>query len=165
MPGIDTTIVCSGLDEAVRSVLRDTVELEIGAHEMHEETQPALMGAGVTVIVGVTGDLEGSFTLSLSEDFAIRYTSRLLDLDQTQYDDVVASAIGEFGNMVIAQTSMYLQTKGITCDLCPPTILRSQSAELRGPHSSLFTVRFESEWGEILSRIFVRETRPPAPPT
>jgi chemotaxis protein CheX len=161
---INHTAVCEGLQEAVRGILLETASLKVEAHAIEKEEQPAHMSQGVTVIVGVTGDIEGSFTISIPEDFAVRYTAALLEVEVVDYDEVVASAIGEFGNMVVAQTSMYLIDHDITCDLCPPTILRTEGGEIRGPQSNLFTVRFASDWGEIFTRVFIKRTVPPRPP-
>lgn len=164
MNSINHSAICDGLQEAVRTILVETAQLPIDAHAVEKEDQPAHMSQGVTVIVGVTGDIEGSFTISIPESFALRYTAALLEVEAGEYDEVVASAIGEFGNMVVAQTSMYLIQHGITCDLCPPTILRTDGGELRGPQSNLFTVRFDSSWGELYTRVFVRRTAPPPSP-
>ena len=152
---IDKEAVAGCLRRSVESILGDYVDLPIRECEIHEEPQPART-EGIHVFLGVTGDLEGSVTLTLTEDFALKYTARMLDMEMPEYDEVVASAIGELGNMVVAQTTMNFQELGHNCDLTPPTIMRSESAELRSPQVTLMLLKFATDWGPLSTRISLR---------
>lgn len=168
MPGvtaIDKEAVAGCIRRSVESILGDYVDLPIRDCQIHEEAQPART-EGIHVFLGVTGDLEGSVTLTLTEDFALKYTARMLDMEMTEYDEVVASAIGELGNMVVAQTTMNFQELGHNCDLTPPTIMRSESAELRSPQVSLMLLQFGTDWGSLSTRVSLRprSERPPSRP-
>lgn len=155
MTVIDKEAVAGCLRRSVESILGDYVDLPIRSCDVHEEPQPARTG-GIHVFLGITGDLEGSVTLTLGDDFALKYTARMLDMEIPEYDEVVASAIGELGNMVVAQTTMNFQDLGHNCDLTPPTIMRSEAAELRSPQSTLMLLKFETDWGPLSTRISVR---------
>ena len=152
---IDKEAVAGCIRRSVESILGDYVDLPIRECVVHEEKQPART-EGIHVFLGVTGDLEGSVTLTLTEDFALKYTTRMLDMEMSEYDEVVASAIGELGNMVVAQTTMNFQGLGHNCDLTPPTIMRSDSAELRSPQSTLMLLQFTTDWGNVSTRVSLR---------
>jgi chemotaxis protein CheX len=152
---IDTEAVAGCIRRSVESILGDYVDLPIRECVIHEESQPART-EGIHVFLGVTGDLEGSVTLTIDDDFALKYTARMLDMEMTEYDEVVASAIGELGNMVVAQTTMNFQELGHNCDLTPPTIMRSESAELRSHQSSLLLLSFATDWGPLSTRVSLR---------
>lgn len=141
-----------GLAEAVPEILNETVELPCSLAERGKQGHP-IVSEGVTVLVGVLGDVEGYVLLSMSPDFAVRFTSKLIGSELEEYDEIVDSAIGELGNMITGQTSMILHKMGVDCDLCPPTILLSEKVELGGFASEILGARFESEWGEVHARL------------
>ncbi len=155
MNPIDATQLSDCLSKPITHILSDSVSIQVSNVKICEDAQPVRTEQGITVIIGVTGDLEGSFTLFMRDSVAIEYTRRLLDMDITEFDEVVASATGEFGNMVVAQCTMHFLALGRTCDLTPPTILRSQATEMRTPGSTMIASTFETEWGAIDGRIFV----------
>lgn len=151
-------IILESLSEGLAGVLDESASLAVTPKELEESNPPAKLGSGVSVLVSTVGELDASFTLKLSEDFAGRLTAALLELDEPRaFDEVVASTLGEFGNMVIARTTMHLMKKGVTCDLGPPTVLRGESLEIQGPDSRFLGVDYETDWGPIFARVFVKQ--------
>lgn len=144
--------ILDGVASSVTQILKDTVGLPLAETGRGPESHP-LLTQGLTVMVGVVGDLEGYVSISMSERFGVRYASKLLDVDVESWNEMVDSAIAELGNMVTAQTSMVLQERGHTCDVCPPTILVSEKIELGGQTTEVYVLRFKSEWGPMDVRL------------
>ncbi len=160
MSTFDPEPILAGLEEAVPTILAETVGLPARPAGRRIESHPVVT-QGVTVLVGVVGDLEGYVLLSMSPDFACRLTARLLGLEIERWDEMVDSAVGELGNMVTGQTSMILHRMGVDCELCPPTILLSEKVELGGAITDLAGVTFKTEWGNFDARVSLQPVSEP----
>lgn len=109
------------------------------------------ISAGIATILGITGDYKGQFIIILDEEIALKIaTAILMGVPVTSYDEIAESAVCEIGNMIGGEASRLLQEGGNVCDLTVPSVVRGKEMEIAFyPASPLFSVRFESEWGEI----------------
>ncbi|MEW6710235.1 MAG: chemotaxis protein CheX [Candidatus Riflebacteria bacterium] len=109
------------------------------------------ISAGIATILGITGDYKGQFIIVLDEDMALKIaTAILMGVPVTTYDEIAESAVSEIGNMIGGEASRLLQEGGYICDLSVPSIARGKEMEIAFyPASPLFSIKFESDWGEI----------------
>ncbi len=109
------------------------------------------VSAGIAAILGITGDYKGQFIIVLNEDMALKIaTAILMGVPVTTYDEIAESAVSEIGNMIGGEASRLLHDGGFVCDLTVPAIARGKEMEIAFyPASPLFSIRFESEWGEL----------------
>lgn len=109
------------------------------------------ISAGIATILGITGAYKGQFIIVLNEEMALKIaTAILMGVPVTEYNELAESAVSEIGNMIGGEASRLLQEKGFVCDLSVPSIARGKEMEIAFyPASPLFSIRFESEWGEI----------------
>jgi len=85
----------------------------------------------VTVMLGLTGDLQGFLSVLMSEAAALRWTSKLLMSEVTEVDQDVVDAIGELGNMVVGGTKRRLTDFDLTMSL--PTVMRVGLTKMEFP--------------------------------
>ncbi len=109
------------------------------------------ISAGIATILGITGDYKGQFIIILDEGMALKIASAILmGVPVTTYDEIAESAVSEIGNMIGGEASRLLQESGYICDLSVPSIARGKEMEIAFyPASPLFSIKFESDWGEI----------------
>lgn len=109
------------------------------------------VSAGIATILGITGDQKGQCIIVLNEEMALKIASAILmGVPVTTYDEIAESAVCEIGNMIGGEASRLLQESGYVCDLTVPSIARGKEMEIAFyPASPLFSIKFDSEWGEI----------------
>lgn len=84
----------------------------------------------VNIVCGITGDVEGLVIYGMAMNTAIKIASKMIGMPVTQFDQLVASAIGELGNMVTGNSASLLSGQGFNCDITPPTILRGTNVKI-----------------------------------
>jgi chemotaxis protein CheX len=82
------------------------------------------------VITGVTGQIEGQIIYGMSLLTADKMASVMLGQPIRTFDQLAASAIGEFGNMVTGNASTSLSEAGFQCDITPPSIVRGSNVRI-----------------------------------
>lgn len=92
--------------QSLETSLRETFEMMTGESLMSApETSAAVESGkpqqGVTVVMGLTGQLNGSVCIGLSNDAALLWTKCLIDHETDTIDQTVVDAIGELGNIVV----------------------------------------------------------------
>lgn len=78
----------------------------------------------VTVIVPIAGAMGGGVFYGFDQSTAQRVAGRMLgELGSVRWDDhLLASALGEFGNMVSGHAAAALEEAGIRCSIAPPIV-------------------------------------------
>ena len=115
----------------------------------------------MTVIIGVSGRLEGNVLYGFSEESAQSIVGVMWgEPVSTVNDELALSAIGEIGNMNTGNTAASLAQLGYTCNISPPVIIN--------PAGSRFTtvvpqilVKFTSSVGGLAVRIGLTENSRP----
>ncbi len=159
---VDTELaVKEAVDQAIREVFRtmtgQTVGLLTGEFnfENNEWNDPAL--AKLTVVLGFTGNIQGSLCLSLSEQAAIQWSEAILLEDLSQVDQTVIDAVGELGNMVVGGAKRRLPGNNLTMSL--PTVLRAGDSALEfGTHLSPVKMRYQYAGHVVVMTIAVRRS-------
>ena len=115
----------------------------------------------LTVIIGVSGRLEGNVLYGFSEESAQSIVGVMLgEPVSTVNDELALSAIGEISNMITGNAAARLAQLGYTCNFSPPVIIN--------PAGSRFTtvvpqilVKFTSSVGGLAVRIGLTENSRP----
>jgi chemotaxis protein CheX len=85
----------------------------------------------ITVILGITGDLEGQFLLAYSKDTALGIARSMMgNSDYPEFDDMCKSALAELGNMIGGMTSTGLAEMGYFCNLSPPSVVTTEQGTI-----------------------------------
>ena len=157
-----TTAVIDSIDESIREVF----EMMAGA-TLTRKNSLCRVGVGVgvgtpnreqddteiSVVMGLTGDLQGLLSLSMDAAAAIRWTESLIDHQSDIIDQTVIDAVGELGNMVVGGAKRRLDGYSLTMSL--PSVIRVASTEIEFPSSAApIQVSFEYE-GSILTILIV----------
>jgi len=84
----------------------------------------------VTIVVGVTGPVEGQALYGMSIVTASKIAAAMLQQEVVTLDALATSAISELGNMITAHATARLAKSGIVCDITPPSVLRGMNVEV-----------------------------------
>ena len=138
---LDTTV-----QEAMDASIRETFSMMIGEELEHIETTSFSSSAtqpsgGVvdseesideaTVVVGLTGGLQGSVSVCVDRGAALLWAEKLIDHKTDHLDQTVVDAIGELGNMVVGGAKGRLEDFMLTLGL--PSVLLAGPTRLAFP--------------------------------
>ncbi len=98
-----------------------------GALALREKT---FTSQQVTIVVGVTGPVQGQALYGMSIVTATKIASGMIGNQMPSLDEMATSAIGELGNMITAHAATRLAAKSIICNITPPSVLRGMNIEV-----------------------------------
>lgn len=115
--------VVDAVDQSAREVFQMMAAVELQAIEWDTESTPKRtpQQSDITVVMGLTGDLQGSVVLTTSEAGGRLWASTLLCTVIESVDQDVIDAIGELGNMVVGGAKRRLTEFELTMSL--PSVL------------------------------------------
>lgn len=82
----------------------------------------------IWIQVGMTGQLSGDIIFGIAESVALRMVSAMMGgYVITEMDEMGQSAISELGNMISGNASTILSNQGVTVDITPPKLVKTES--------------------------------------
>jgi chemotaxis protein CheX len=114
----------------------------------------------VNILCGVNGDLEGLVMYSMSKDTALAIAGLMMGQNCRVFDQLVASAISELGNMITGNSSSIFAGKGVICNITPPTLVRGNSIRISTFNTPTLVIPLIfPEVGQIEVNVSLRETK------
>ncbi|MDG2223106.1 MAG: chemotaxis protein CheX [Rubripirellula sp.] len=89
----------------------------------------------VTVVMAITGDLNGSVIINMSKSAAYEWTGRMIGSEVHCLDQTVIDAVGELGNMVVGGAKRRLVDFQLTMSL--PSVLQAGIDRIRFSSKSI----------------------------
>ncbi len=127
------SIIVDALDESIREVFSMMVGSELQKLPLDS---PVLRNRKannasreMTVVLGLSGELDGSLSLSMPESAALLLTKCMIDIDPLEVDQEVVDAVGELGNMVVGGAKRRMVDFKLTMSL--PSVIRAGIDQIR----------------------------------
>jgi CheY-specific phosphatase CheX len=131
-------LVRESVDRSIREVFSMMIGVELTQSRASSPGPIASVACSgepaMTVLLGLTGEIQGSLSLSLTEKAAIEWTRALIDHETDEVDQTVIDAVGELGNMVVGGVKRRLAGNNLTMSL--PTVFRASERSLVFPTST-----------------------------
>lgn len=124
----------------------------LGIEESAVNTQEDL-----TVLIGVTGKLQGVVMYSLSERTAKNLVSTMLGEPIPIYNEMVESAIAEMGNVITGIASAELEAAGIICKIAPPTMVQGRGVIISTINIKRLVIPLSTSLGDIKVSVALKE--------
>lgn len=95
-----------------------------------------------SVLLGVTGDLQGSVLFGFPENMALEMIKIMSGMDMNRIDSFASSALGEIANIIGGNALTELSKNNYSCDITPPQVFVGQhrSISLANQKSLLLTL-------------------------
>ncbi len=103
----------------------------------------------VNVVIGVTGDAQGTVILGMSLITADRIASAMLNQSVKSFDQLAASAVAELGNMIAGNALQILSTNDFDCNIAPPAVIRGTKVEISTLIVPAITISMGLSMGEL----------------
>lgn len=110
----------------------------------------------VNVVVGVTGDAQGTIIVGMSLTCADKIASKMIGQPIRTFDSLAASAIAELGNMICGNALTQLSQDGLICDITPPTVIRGQKVQIASTASPTIHIPFSLSYGDVTLSIALK---------
>lgn len=142
--------------ESAFNVLKEVVggELTRGDLYLKSTSHPVL---GITVIVGLAGDVEGRVLIDMSRETALAIASVMNGEELSDFNDLAKATISELANMITAQAVTKLYDLGFKFDLTPPALISGQNLEVSNAGVETLIVPIEMPQGKIEINVAIRE--------
>lgn len=149
------------LNAAINYLAMDTniSASDIGRGNLSVEDNRIATRRDVTILVAVTGDVQGVVTYSLNEGTACRIVATILGEPTPIYSDIVASAVAEMGNVITGLAGGGLEKMGYTTDIAPPYTVRGRGAIISTIDIPRLVVPLTTPFGEIDISIALQERK------
>lgn len=106
--------------------------------------------AAVTVMLGITGDVEGQFLLGCDIGTALNIARVMMDNPAyPELDDLCVSALSELGNMIGGLTATGLSEMGMLCSLTPPSVVFDSGGKISLGVPLIIALPFSSSVGDL----------------
>jgi len=119
-------------------------------------TRSAYTTDEVTVLISLTGPVQGVVMYGMTEDMALKIVSRILGEEFEYLDDLAQSGVGELGNVITGQAAIRLSEAGYESILSPPQVILQKSAMISKVDFDRILVPIKTELGDIKVQIALR---------
>ncbi|HHY94289.1 MAG TPA: chemotaxis protein CheX [Firmicutes bacterium] len=139
--------------------IRDVLESELGEAPQIGSLateQSSFTSDDVTVLVGVTGTVEGVVFYGMAEQTACRLAAAMMGTPVPMLDSLAESAIAELGNMIAGRASAGLEEAGFNSRLAPPSVIHGRGAIISTIEIRRLVVPVTTGKGEIRVHLALR---------
>jgi len=119
-------------------------------------TRSAYTTDEVTVLISLTGPVQGVVMYGMTENMALKIVSRILGEEFEYLDDLAQSGVGELGNVITGQAAIRLSEAGYESILSPPQVILQKSAMISKVDFDRILVPIKTELGDIKVQIALR---------
>ncbi|HZW30950.1 MAG TPA: chemotaxis protein CheX [Isosphaeraceae bacterium] len=148
--------------QAAREVLEQELGLDAAPGPIQALDLGDLPGDDATVLVAITGDLEGTAFYRYSLPCALGIVSRIIGSPMTELDELARSGIAELGNVITGRAGVLLADQGWTCTIAPPVVVAGQAVRVHAPYRPVWQSAMSTPFGAVIVSIAVRPVRPAA---
>lgn len=141
--------------ESARVVIEQVVQVSpstgaLGIKEME------IIDDHIWIKVGMSGQLSGDIVFGLEEQVALRIVSAMMGgYVLTEMDEMGQSAISELGNMISGNASTILFNQGVSVDITPPQVMKSESIVTFLPRKALSIPLLMDGIGELDIQVMI----------
>lgn len=114
--------------------------------------RPDQTHGGLSGVIGLSGQAQGTAAVIVSEETAMRVTSRFLGMDVDAVNDDVVDCIGEVINMVAGGAKAQMESYALSLSL--PSIVRGKDHLIEFPSNiTPICIPFGSDIGDLMVQI------------
>ncbi|MEM9368341.1 MAG: chemotaxis protein CheX [Planctomycetota bacterium] len=149
--------ICEAVDTSIREAFSTMIGQELDGGTL-SDVQVALRNNcvsltedsdSISVVVGLSGGLQGSVCLCVEQPAALAWTTELLGEECDCFNQNVIDAIGELGNLVVGGAKGRMPEHGLTLGL--PSVVFASSERLAFPaKSEPVAMRYQLNSAEIV---------------
>lgn len=152
--------------DALKETFSVMAQTEITAHSPRVKNSTILTGQ-ITASIGMNGKLEtpegtkdfkGLLIISWPEDVYIKFASRMLFEEYTQYCDEISDSGAEVANIVMGNAKNGLTPMGYKIEMAIPSTIRGNNMEIKyPPGSTVIAITITADIGDFALELCYQE--------
>ena len=120
-------------------------QLGFGVNRKNIELKDHIKGSGVSVTVGITGDIKGNVIYIMDEDGGKSIASQMMmGMEVTNFDDMAQSAISELTNMLTANAGINYSQEGVNIDISTPVLVTGKEVSINVNTEKIICIEMEA---------------------
>ena len=108
------------------------------------------------IVIGVTGESEGSVLLSMERSTALRVGNVMNGRPADAAGDIDTDALGEIANMVAGNAASALNDLGFEFHITPPVVVGREGQSISTENVEVFQIPIMTGHGEITMNVLLR---------
>jgi chemotaxis protein CheX len=146
------------------SVFKEELRGDIQRGQIYVHTS-AYTKQEVTVLIGVTGQIQGIVLYELSTQTACKLAGLIACREFDEFDELAQSGVAELGNVITGTAGTHLSEAGFTTSMSPPTLLVGTGTMVSTIDLPRLVIPLQTSAGavDIHVALQVKETTAPAP--
>lgn len=145
---------------SVITVMESVVEETPAKGQMYLRKETEYAASEVAIIVGITGMIQGSVVISLSNKCALGMAEKMLMEPVTELHDDARSCLAECGNMIAANSTIGLNDAGYEVDITPPTVITGNGIRITAQEGCVTLVLpFNLSFGDMEINVSLAEKK------
>ncbi|MBI5048879.1 MAG: chemotaxis protein CheX [Deltaproteobacteria bacterium] len=143
--------------DATHSILKDMFNIPVHKGKLSLRGEPVVT-KGVVVVIGLTGDVEGSVLFDMQPEAAVKMACVMNNKKFDSIQHMVIDSIAELANMIMGKALTILNDKGFDFKLTPPMVFTGNAVMSGAVHLETLIVPFTTDYGEFIINVAVRPT-------
>lgn len=141
--------------ESARTVIEQVIQVTPSTGSLGVKNME-IIEDHIWIQIGMTGQLTGNIVFGIQEHVALRMVSVMMGgYILTEMDEMGQSAISELGNMISGNASTILSNQGVTVDITPPKVMKSEHIESFLPQKALSIPLLMDGIGELDIQVMI----------
>ena len=145
--------------ESAINVLNEMTGIKFKRGDLSLKQSPMLT-KGMVIVIGVAGQIEGRVMYDMEFDTSLKIAGLMMGEEVSKFDEMVASALGELGNIISGMAISKLNDLGYEFDITPPTLFSGEKMQMTDPLKNVQTLvipLFHDEVGELIVNVGLKE--------
>lgn len=143
--------------QAAYDVLKTELNVEAEKGQLGIEESSMTTQEEVTVLIGVTGKLQGVVMYSLGERTAKNMVGGMIGERLPVFNEIVESGIAEMGNVISGLASAKLEAAGYICTIAPPTVIAGRGVVISTVNIKKLVIPLKTQHGDIRISVALKE--------
>lgn len=141
---------------ATQDVFKQMLGMDIEKKKI-ELREDFVDGQDANVLIGVIGALQGSVVYCFPKSTALAIVKSMAGMEFAEIDTLVASALGEIGNIISGNALSRLAQTNYHCDIAPPQIILGGNKSISMASSKYLFIPMSSQAGDMAISVMLRE--------
>jgi len=141
---------------AAMSILSSELQIEVERGKLRADGS-YFTTKEVSVLIGITGEVEGNVVYGFHRIVAMDIASRMLGHPLKEFDEMSKSAIAELGNIISGHAATLFEKRKIACAISPPSLIIGKGTRIQTVGIPRLVIPLEIEFGEIEIGVSLRE--------
>lgn len=142
--------------EAAQRVIRAETQSEVRRGALSLNSSPYTT-RDVTVLVAVTGRVQGTVLYSMPEETARAIVSAMIGQPFDKMNDLAVSGIAELGNVITGTASTALAEAGFPSRIAPPIVLIGSGTQISTVDIQRLVVPLSTQLGPVEIQVALKE--------